>query len=291
MSPIMKKYFFLTLLCASSVQVFAVQPSNIIPEVFTVGIQEPSEVTANRWVKMFAENNTNTVSKKQFVRKFTDQYLNLFKENKSINKQQFIDYELFKLDEMMQKYREMSIKQAHVRFHVLDQNKDEILTLKEFQEIGLKTFDGFDKNHDGIVNQKDIALDENKNRLHGGANFKTPVSMPMATDVSGFIQQYGEGKEYVTLAMYLSEREDQYRHVNQKHDWQVSEDEYVNEFIQRYDENANHARDRMKKFYELRFEAIANGHAKIRIQDIEHFSQTLFTYWDSEKMGKIQTKP
>lgn len=46
----------------------------------------------------------------------------------------------------------MSLKQVHVRYGILDKSKDQKLTLKEFQALGEKTFDGFDQNQDGLIN-------------------------------------------------------------------------------------------------------------------------------------------
>lgn len=52
---------------------------------------------------------------------------------------------------------EGSIKQAHVRFHILDTNKDGKLSLEEEIDIANKTFKNADRNGDGVVNAADMA--------------------------------------------------------------------------------------------------------------------------------------
>ncbi|MGE8491825.1 EF-hand domain-containing protein [Comamonas sp.] len=52
---------------------------------------------------------------------------------------------------------EGSIKQAHVRFHILDINKDGKLSIEEEIDIANKTFKNADRNGDGVVNAADMA--------------------------------------------------------------------------------------------------------------------------------------
>lgn len=52
---------------------------------------------------------------------------------------------------------EGSIKQAYVRFHILDTNKDGKLSIEEEIDIANKTFKNADRNGDGVVNAADMA--------------------------------------------------------------------------------------------------------------------------------------
>jgi Ca2+-binding EF-hand superfamily protein len=51
--------------------------------------------------------------------------------------------------------RDGQIKQAHVRFGVLDTNKDGRISPEEFNASGSKLFSTLDTNHDGVVDEKD----------------------------------------------------------------------------------------------------------------------------------------
>lgn len=55
------------------------------------------------------------------------------------------------------KQYEGGIKQAHVRFHILDTNKDGKLSIEEEIDIANKTFKNADRNGDGVVNAADMA--------------------------------------------------------------------------------------------------------------------------------------
>lgn len=50
-----------------------------------------------------------------------------------------------------------SIKQAHVRFGILDTNKDGKLSIEEEIDIANRTFKNADRNGDGVVNAADMA--------------------------------------------------------------------------------------------------------------------------------------
>ncbi|MCC4619275.1 EF-hand domain-containing protein [Xanthomonas cassavae CFBP 4642] len=49
-------------------------------------------------------------------------------------------------------------RQVHVRFNVLDTDKDTRMSFAEYQASGLRTFARVDRNHDGVVDASDAAL-------------------------------------------------------------------------------------------------------------------------------------
>ncbi len=51
--------------------------------------------------------------------------------------------------------RDRQLKQAYVRFGILDADKDGILTREEFQASGVRMFSRLDSNADGVVNEVD----------------------------------------------------------------------------------------------------------------------------------------
>lgn len=284
----MKKTLLILALLGLSSGTFATSQDNA-PLAFTAGIHESSAATQGRWVKELSGDKTATsITKAQFIERFVAPYQPLFAQYKKVDQQQFIAFENQKLDEMIQSHRDASIKQAHVRFGVINKNKDDKISLKEFQDLGLKSFENFDKNADGLVNAEDAQLETKKDSLHGGAMFKMAVSIPVATDVHSFIEQHGQGKSEVTLAQFLSEREKQFINTDVNHDFSLSETEYVNEFTERYDENAAQAKNGLNDFYREKFKEIAQGKTQVSLKDVKQFAVRVFKYWDKNANGKIE---
>ncbi|SDB92007.1 hypothetical protein [Acinetobacter boissieri] len=284
----MKKSILTLALFATVSTAFASHQDNV-PSIFTAGIIESANATQSRWVKeLSGDKEATSIAKKLFVEKFVLQYQSLFQQYKKVDRSQFVAFEEQQLNDTIQAHREASIKQAHVRFGVLNKNKDGKISLKEFQDIGEKSFESFDKNQDGIVNEEDAKLETKKSSMHGGAMFKMAVSIPVATDVNSFIEQQGQGEKYVTLAQFLTEREKQFTDTDTNHDWGLSEEEYVAEFTHRYDQNAAEAKARLNVFYNERFVAIAQGKTQVSQKDVKHFAESVFKYWDKNNNGKIE---
>lgn len=277
------------LLCsiAMSSMVFAANDTTVNP--YLTGFQESTAAMQNRWIKeLSGQADATSIKKDVFVRQFIAPYDALFNKHAEVTQAEFIAFEMHDFDQTVQAHEDASIQQAHVRFGVLNKNKDSYISLKEFQDIGVQTFEKFDKNSDGIVNASDAALEDHKERLHGGAMFKSKVAMPVATDVKAFIAQHGQGQSEVTLAHYLTEREQLFIQTDANRDWVLSEDEYVNEFRLRYHENKEQAKSAWFDFYNARFIAIAQGKSTIRRKDLTRFANQLFVYWDKNKNGRLE---
>ena len=214
-------------------------------------------------------------STKALVDNYKADYAPLFNGNTSVNKAQFVQYEQARLAPVLEKRREMSLKQTHVRYGILDKSKDQKLTLKEFQETGLKSFDEWDKNQDGIVNEVDAALADSNKGTHDGFRVRLPISMPMPSNTQEFIQQYGQGKNYVTLGDYLTARDKQYFATDLNGDNVVTEEEYTQEFMQRYDQNNAQGKEKMNTIFAQQFDVISNGKNTIQLSNIEKFAKKI----------------
>ena len=64
-----------------------------------------------------------------FVKNYAADYADLFKTQKQVNQQQYVQYEQARLEPVLKQRRDMSLKQAHVRFGVLNTNKDHKITI------------------------------------------------------------------------------------------------------------------------------------------------------------------
>ncbi|GAA5009315.1 hypothetical protein GCM10023206_16410 [Acinetobacter puyangensis] len=223
-----------------------------------------------------------------FVKSFVSDYQPLFQKHSKVDLQQYLAFENARLQSIIEKRREMSLKQAHVRFGVINQDKDDKITLKEFQETGFKTFNGFDKNQDGIINAEDQKLAPVAQGTHDGLRITTPLAMPMANSIAEFIQMYGGDKGFVTLGDYLKERDQQYFHTDANHDLTLSEQEYVTEFMQRYDENLQKAKAEYQTIFTEQFKSIANNKATISSKDVDAYAKLLFKHFDANKNGRLE---
>lgn len=214
-------------------------------------------------------------STKALMTQYSQDYADLFKQSKQINLDQYIAYEQARITDLMKQRREMSLKQTYVRYGILDADKNQKMTLKEFQASGMRTFDEMDKNKDGLINEQDIKLASKDASTHDGFKVRLPIAMPMANTAEEFIQKYGNAKSYVTLGDYLTSRDQQFMHTDSNKDFIVTEQEYVNEFMQRYDENTVQGIEKMKGISQRQFQAMAQKKNMITAKDIAKFAKDL----------------
>lgn len=206
---------------------------------------------------------------------FANDYASLFKKKNKVSEAEFIAFEQSRLQSLMQQRREMSLKQAYVRFGILDSDKNGQMTLKEFQNSGVKTFDGMDKNQDGMIHETDVDVNSQSTRTHDGFAVRLPISMPMANTVPEFIEKYGQGKAYTTLGAYLIARDQQFKDTDLNQDRVVTEKEYIDEFIQRFDANATEGMKKMNDTFSSQFKLMSKSKNTIASKDIKSFAQNL----------------
>jgi len=72
-----------------------------------------------------------------------------------ISEADYVDDFAVRLDRQLKAMRDGQIKQAYVRFGVLDTNKDGHISPEEFNASGSKLFSTLDTNRDGVVDEKD----------------------------------------------------------------------------------------------------------------------------------------
>lgn len=77
--------------------------------------------------------------------------------NGAVIEAEYVSEFAVRLDRQLQAQREGQIKQAHVRFGVLDKNKDGHISAEEFTASGTRMFSALDANKDGVVDEKDKA--------------------------------------------------------------------------------------------------------------------------------------
>ena len=68
----------------------------------------------------------------------------------------------------------------------------------------------------------------------------------------------------------------------------LSEQEYVTEFMQRYDENLQKAKAEYQTIFTEQFKAIANNKATISSKDVDAYAKLLFKHFDANKNGRLE---
>jgi hypothetical protein len=74
-----------------------------------------------------------------------------------VNEADYVGEYQARLDKELAENRERQLKQAHVRFGVLDADADKAMSLGEFQASGDRMFERLDSNGDGMVDESDAA--------------------------------------------------------------------------------------------------------------------------------------
>ncbi|MET1755518.1 hypothetical protein ABVV53_08605 [Novosphingobium sp. RD2P27] len=74
-----------------------------------------------------------------------------------VDEEEYVTEYKTRLERDLAERREMQLKQAHVRYGVLDTDKNKNMTLAEFNDSGKRMFSRLDSNKDGVVDQNDGA--------------------------------------------------------------------------------------------------------------------------------------
>ena len=75
----------------------------------------------------------------------------------TVHEEEYVSEYEGRLEKELKERHNMQIKQAYVRFDVLDTDKDDTITLDEFNASGDRMFADLDTNGDGIVDEADTA--------------------------------------------------------------------------------------------------------------------------------------
>ncbi|MCD7098086.1 EF-hand domain-containing protein [Stenotrophomonas sp. MMGLT7] len=119
----------------------------------------PTSHSAEGFLALYDGNGDGKVDKAEYDRDRDAQFARSDRNRDGVLDQDeyLAEYEE-RLDRRIATLDQGEDKQAHVRFGVLDADKDGAMTFAEYQASGKRTFDMADRNHDGTVDEADAKL-------------------------------------------------------------------------------------------------------------------------------------
>ena len=110
------------------------------------------------FMETYDANSDGKVSKAEFAARRTADHKGLdLDQNSSVTQSEYIAEYSFRLDKELAERRAGQLRQAYVRFGVLDTNKDGVLSADEFNASGDRMFSRLDTTQDGNVDASDTA--------------------------------------------------------------------------------------------------------------------------------------
>ncbi|WP_115051051.1 EF-hand domain-containing protein [Xanthomonas arboricola] len=119
----------------------------------------PDSGSAEGFLALYDENGDGKVGRKEYADLRAAQFASADgNRNAALSPDEYqVEFE-DRLNRRLTALEQADDRQVHVRFKVLDTDKDQRMSFAEYQASGLRTFARVDRNHDGVVDASDAAL-------------------------------------------------------------------------------------------------------------------------------------
>lgn len=164
-----------------------------------------------------------------------------------------------KMEMRLAEDRKASVKQTHIRFHAVDKNDDDRITLDEVEAVGESSFARMDADKDGVVAKGDPDPAPRRTSQSDADSAPTlkqrpMLRMPTSHNIEGFVTLYDQnGDDVVTKNEFNAVREAQFQRTDENSDGMLTEQEYVLEFEDRLDAQIKKTYDGQIKQTYVRF--------------------------------------
>lgn len=219
--------------------------------------------------------------------------------DKVISEQEYVFNYQDQLNLQLSKDRKGHVKQTGVRFNALDKNNNAQMEWEEYKASGLRSFARYDTNKDGQIDNQDEAPtyswhkqstsnltreEKAKRRDRMLAYAKRALRMPTTHNKQGMLVKYDADNDgVVTKAEHTQARKATFTLTDEDGNGWVSDEEYLNEFLNRVDTQIANTRIQQKQQSYTRFKALdSNNNGTMSFVEYQHTGRKMFALWDTD---------
>jgi hypothetical protein len=202
-----------------------------------------------------------------------------------------------RLDTQLAVDRKEQVKQTATRFKSLDDDKNQQISLNEYNASGNASWQRFDSNHDSILSSSDndplhaetTKQDSERSREQILHDTKRILNLPSTHSMQGTVEQYdSDGDKVVTQAEFAQGRSSNFARSDRNNDSWLSEDEYTVEFEDRLDQHLASTRKQSVEQALVRFGALdANENKQMTFAEYQQSGHRSFGRFDTDGSGFV----
>lgn len=201
-----------------------------------------------------------------------------------ISVEEYVDEYAVRLERRIEGERENHVDQTRARFQSLDRNKDGSVSWEEYKVSGDRAFDRFDPDATGQVTATGEA-EESEGRVRQ----QSVLNMPTTHSIAGFLELYDEDADgVVTRQQFDDLRRRAFDATDTSGDGVLNFEEYLVEFIDRVDRQADHVRERQLEQAKVRYRALDSDKSLgISLEEYTATGLRAFNSWDTSGDGFV----
>ncbi|MDU0355673.1 hypothetical protein RS130_18890 [Paraglaciecola aquimarina] len=210
-----------------------------------------------------------------------------------------------RMDDQLAKDRYGQVKQTIVRFNALDKNQDDRMQWDEYQASGIRSFNRYDVNQDGVINQLDpqpenrweharknqvktaeqLAQDKRDKLLRA----KRLLRMPTTHDRQGFFTKYDlDQNDIITEDEFSQKRRADFDRTDEDNNGWLTEQEYTFEYENRLDQQIARTRKAAIKQTHVRFGILdKDKNGSMTLGEYQLSGHRGFQRWDTNQDGIV----